>query len=147
MSKKRRILIVDDDRELLETLSDILKAKGFLVAISEGRHEAMERLKKTAFDVALIDIVMPGVNGVQILKELKRISPQTRVIMMTGYAVPHLIEEAIKEGAERVLYKPLNIDELIKLIRSGKEGGSLTLGMLLVQVKGRELRWNRGLAS
>jgi DNA-binding NtrC family response regulator len=147
MSKKRHILIIDDDRELLETLSDILKAEGFLVAIAEGGPKAMKRLKKTTFDVAIIDIVIPKVNGVQILKELKGISPQTRAIMMTGYAVPHLIEEAMKEGAERVLYKLLNIEELIRLIRSSEERGSSTLWMLLVQVKGRELRWNRGLAS
>jgi DNA-binding NtrC family response regulator len=132
VTKKRRILIIDDDREILETLSDILEAKGYFVAIAQNEIDAIDKAMKEPFDVAIIDIVMPKVNGVQILRELKRITPGLKAIMMTGYAIPDLIERAVEEGAIEVLHKPLNMERLLRLIASRKEGGSPSSSLLLL---------------
>ena len=121
MTEKIRVLIVDDDVGILETLSDILEAEGYEVATAESGSKAIEQSKETPFDVALIDIVMPVMNGVQIFREIKKINPQIRAILMTGYAVNDLANEAFAEGAWKVLYKPLDLKQLMELLRTAKK--------------------------
>ncbi len=118
MTKKCSVLIVDDDGAILETLSDVLEAKGYSVAVAQNGFLAIDRVKETDFDLALLDIVMPEMNGVQTLREMRRISPEIKAIIMTGYAVDNLIREAIAEGAVQALNKPLDLGELIQLIES-----------------------------
>jgi len=118
--EKARILIVDDDVEILETISDILEAKGYIVVTARSGSKAIEQIEQTPFDIALIDIIMPGMNGIQLYREIKRINPETKVIMMTGYSVEDLVLKVIAEGAWKVLYKPLNLTELVQLV--GRRG-------------------------
>ena len=114
------MLIVDDDPDMAETLSDILNDMGYDVAIAENGYRAIEMTRQNKYDVALMDIMMPGINGVETFKEVKQISPQTRVIMMTAYSVEDLLREALKEGACGIIYKPIDIDKLIASLQKFK---------------------------
>ena len=122
MIEKVKILVVDDNIDVLDTIADVLEAKGFHVVAAESGLKAIDQVKKADFDVALLDIVMPEINGVRTFREIKKISPRTKVIMMTGYSVDDRIREAIEEGALKVMYKPLNLEELTKLIESIEAG-------------------------
>ncbi len=110
------ILVVDDQIGMLETFTDILEDKGFTVQTAEDGFTAIEKSKKNAFDLIFMDIQMPGINGVQTFRELKKINSRAAVVMMTAYAVEDLIEEAISEGAYAVVYKPFDIEKIIGII-------------------------------
>jgi len=126
MDDKANILIVDDDMGMCETLCDIMEDKGYHTAIALSGHEAVQKAKEAAFDVILMDIKMPRMNGVETFKEIKKMHPETAVVMMTAYAVEDLIREAVHEGAYGVLYKPLDMERTIGLIE-GVRGGGLIL--------------------
>jgi two-component system response regulator HydG len=123
MANKGSILIVDDDMGICETLSDIMEVKGYDAAIALDGYEAIQKVKEVAFDVILMDIKMPGINGVETFKEIKRVRPETAVVMMTAYAVEDLIGEALREGAYGVLYKPFEMERMIGLLEGIKGGG------------------------
>jgi DNA-binding NtrC family response regulator len=122
MKEKIKVLIVDDDTIIGETLKDIMMAKGFESIFVDSGEKALEAVKKDDFDFVLMDIKMPVMNGVEALKEIKKIRPETTVMMMTGYSVDDLIKEAIREGAYDVARKPLDIDRIIKLIKESQNG-------------------------
>jgi len=125
MDDKASILIVDDDVGMCETLFDIMEDKGYYTVIALDGYEAVEKVRETAFDVILMDIRMPGMNGAETFKQIKSIHPGTAVVMMTAYAVGDRIKEALREGAYGVLYKPLDIERMLGLLEglSVKEGG------------------------
>jgi two-component system response regulator HydG len=123
MVDKGSILIVDDDMGICETLSDIMEVKGYDTAIASDGYTAIQKVKEVAFDVILMDIKMPGINGVETFKEIKRVRPETAVVMMTAYAVEDLIGEALREGAYGVLYKPFEMERMIGLLEGIKGGG------------------------
>ena len=123
-AKQHFLLVVDDDRGMRDTLLDILEARGYRVGVASDGVEALEAVKSEAHDLVLMDIAMPRMNGVEALKELKRIDGQTIVIMMTAYAVQDLIEEALREGVYEVVYKPLDVDEVLKLVDQAINGGN-----------------------
>lgn len=110
------VLIVDDQIGMIETFTDILEDKGFNVSTSEDGYQAIKKVKEKPFDVIFMDIKMPGINGVQTYREIKKINPNIAVIMMTAYSVEDLIKEAIEEGAYAVVYKPFEIEKIIKII-------------------------------
>lgn len=118
MNDKARVLIVDDDTNLCRTLSLILTRKGHAVATVEDGSRAIEAVRQGAFDLILIDVLMPGMNGVDTLRELKAVAPQARMVMMTGYAVAGLVTEAVKAGVDGVLYKPFDIEIVLDLLMS-----------------------------
>ncbi len=122
MPEKTKVLIVDDDIEMCKSLSDILSLRGYEVFFTHSGFAAIERVKKSPPDVVLMDIKMPVMDGVAAFKQIKAISVQTKVIMMTAYSVEDLIKEALREGAFGVIYKPLDIDKCIKLIEQAKKG-------------------------
>mgnify|MGYP002641921165 CR=1 FL=1 len=122
MGEKAGILIVDDDPGMSETLADILSETGYGVAVAGDGYRAMAMIKEKIYDVALMDIKMPGINGVETFKEVKRLSPSTGVIMMTAYALEDLVQEALAEGALSIFYKPLDIDRVVGLIEKVGQG-------------------------
>ena len=113
---KADVLVVDDQIGMLETFTDILEHKGFSVATAEDGFQAIERVKEQGFDIIFMDIKMPGINGVQTFREIKKINPKASVIMMTAYSVEDLVKEAIEEGAYTVIYKPFDMDKVIRTI-------------------------------
>lgn len=116
MQEKANVLVVDDQIGMLETFTDILEDRGFSVATAEDGFRAIEKVKRTAFDLIFMDIKMPGINGVQTFREIKKINPKASVIMMTAYSVEDLVKEAIEEGAYTVIYKPFDMDKVIQTI-------------------------------
>lgn len=118
MSGKANILIVDDDKGMGETLLDIMEEIGYDADVARDGFEAIEKAKNGIFDVVLMDIKMPGMNGVQAFKEIRKILPEVNVIMMTAYAMEDLITEALQEGAYGVLYKPLEVEKVLNVVES-----------------------------
>ena len=116
MEHKANILVVDDQRSMRLTLGTILEDKGYGVDMVEDGYQAIEAVKKTAYDIIFMDIRMPGIDGVQTFREIKKISPQAMVIMMTAYSVEDLIKKALQEGAYAVVYKPFEMERVIDII-------------------------------
>ncbi|MGQ9632421.1 MAG: response regulator [bacterium] len=110
------ILVVDDEESFRETVRDLLEGEGYAVDMASGGAEAVEMAGKKLYDVAFIDIVMPEMNGVETLKALKRVSPETEVVMMTGYSVRHLVREAMASGAYKSVSKPFDLKEALSII-------------------------------
>ncbi len=127
--QKFRVLIVDDDASLARTTALILARKGYAVTTAVDGPEAIERVKENPFDVILMDIKMPLMDGVETYRRIKRIRTDSAVIMMTAFAVEELIQEALQEGAYGILYKPLDIEKMIALIEKalGGERGAFIL--------------------
>ncbi|MFC1990402.1 response regulator, partial [Chloroflexota bacterium] len=115
--EKTNILVVDDLRSMRITLGGILEDEGHNVVTVEDGYQAIEAVKKTHFDAIFMDIKMPGINGVQTFREVKKIDPKAAVVMMTAYSVEDLVKEALEEGAFAVVYKPFDIDKIIALIQ------------------------------
>jgi two-component system response regulator HydG len=113
---KTNILVVDDLRSIRLTLGGILEDKGYNVVSAENGYQAIEAVKKTHFDAIFMDIKMPGINGIQTFREVKKIDPKAVVIMMTAYSVEDLVREALEEGAYAIVYKPFDIDKIITII-------------------------------
>ena len=123
MPGKLRILIVDDNEEFCSNLVDILELKGYEALAAYDGLNALEMVKQDGFGLMLIDIRMPVMDGVKTFKKLKQIAPHMPVIMITAYAVENLIREALEEGAFDSLKKPLDFDELFRLIEQVIENG------------------------
>ena len=124
---KTNILVVDDLRSMRLTLGSILEDEGHYVVTVEDGFQALAAVKKTHFDVIFMDIKMPGINGVQTFREIKRIDPKAAVIMMTAYSVEDLVKEALEEGAYAVVYKPFDIEKIVALIKEMLEEKTLIL--------------------
>jgi CheY-like chemotaxis protein len=116
MTEKSRVLIVDDDTSLCRTLALILTRKGHEAVTVEDGARAVAAAGEGPFDLILIDVLMPGMNGVDTLRELKAVAPQARMVMMTGYAVAGLVTEAIKAGVDGVLYKPFDVEIVLDML-------------------------------
>ncbi len=97
MNKSVSILVIDDDLGMLKTLDYILTDKGYEVVTLSSGAEAVELIKEKSFDIVLTDIKMPGMNGVEVLKEIKRLSPGTSVMMITAYTMHELVQEAKRQ--------------------------------------------------
>jgi two-component system response regulator HydG len=124
MVAKSQILIVDDNPNFRKTMELILNYNGYKIASAKGGFEAIESVKETPFDAILMDIKMPELNGVDTYRRIKEIRPEAVVVMMTAYALEGLIQEAKQEGAYGVLFKPLNIDEVIDMIEAARRNHS-----------------------
>ncbi len=122
MKQKARVLLVDDDKDMTETLSDILIDRNYRVEIAKNGLEAIKKVKAHAFDTVLLDIKMPGINGVETFKEIKKIRPKAVVMLMTAQSVEELVAEALEEGAYGIMYKPIDTKQLIEFIETTKKG-------------------------
>ncbi|MCF6147632.1 MAG: response regulator [Candidatus Kuenenia sp.] len=127
IEKTLQILIVDDNKDFCMNCIDILESKGYsAVAVHDGL-AAMETVRENSFDLALIDIKMPVMNGVDTYKMLKQIDPQLPVIIMSAYAVEDLIEEALKRGAFAIFHKPLDFEKLFSAIKFIQKNGAFIM--------------------
>lgn len=107
------ILLVDDEKTMVKYLSKRLIKRGFEVSIAYNGLDALDQVKAADFDVVLLDVLMPGMNGIDTLKEIKRIKPRTEVIMLTGHASVEAGIEGQKAGAFNYIMKPFEINELV----------------------------------
>jgi two-component system response regulator HydG len=122
MKQKASILLVDDDKDMTETLSDILKDMNYYVETANNGLEAIEKIKTHAFDSVLLDIKMPGMDGVETFKEIKKLRPEAVVMLMTAQSVEELVAEALNEGAYGIMYKPIDTKKLVEFMEITKSG-------------------------
>ena len=108
-----RLLIVDDEEEILQMLRRNLELEGYEVTLATGPLDALELMKTELFNLILTDIKMPGMNGVELLQEIKKINPLANVIMMTGYSSMTYVVDCLGSGAVDYFTKPFNDLELI----------------------------------
>ncbi len=127
MKTHNKILIVDDNVEFCDNVRRILTFKGYETTGVFDGFTALEAVEKDDFDLVLMDIKMPVMNGVETFKKLKQLAPQTPVIMITAYAVEDLIREALQEGAFAVFHKPLDFEGLFASIDKVLPDGALIL--------------------
>jgi DNA-binding NtrC family response regulator len=116
MMQSACILVVDDNPDLLNTFALILKRKGYLVETAGDGLQAMDKFSSRHFDVVLMDVVMPNMNGVETLKKMREIDSGARVILMTAYCDEEQLREIARGGAYNALYKPVDIGHLMQLI-------------------------------
>jgi DNA-binding NtrC family response regulator len=119
----RSVLLVDDDAGTRETLKDILEAKRFSVATAGSGEAAIAMARSRRYDAVLMDVVMPGVNGVEALRAIRGIDPDASVIMMSAFTSHELVAEARRASALAVLPKPLEIDRVLTLLERAAAGG------------------------
>ena len=107
------VLLVDDERDFLETLIKRLQRRKLKVTGATSGEEALRILKEMPPDVVVLDVRMRGMDGIETLRQIKKISPLVEVIMLTGHANPEVAVEGMELGAFDYLMKPLNFDELL----------------------------------
>jgi DNA-binding NtrC family response regulator len=120
-----RVLLVDDERDFLETMIKRLRKRNLEVAGVNSGEEALRMLRETPMDVVVLDVRMPGMDGIQVLREIKTINPLVQVIMLTGHANVEVAVEGMELGAFDYLMKPANLDELLYKIQDACKAKTL----------------------
>jgi DNA-binding NtrC family response regulator len=113
---KINVLLVDDEKNFVEFLAERLQLRDFNVTTAFNGDEAINLVKENDFDVIVLDVQMPGKNGVETLKEIKKIEQLSQVIMLTGHATVKTAIQGMKNGAFDYLMKPTDTDELIEMM-------------------------------
>jgi two-component system response regulator AtoC len=121
------ILILDDEALTLRTISRALRDEGFEVFVAMNGEEALEVFARERPELALLDIVLPGIDGIEVLRQIKRTAPQTVVVMMSAYHVVDRAVEAMKLGAHDYLTKPFHIADMVNTIQRASETLALRL--------------------
>jgi DNA-binding NtrC family response regulator len=122
-----RVFVVDDDADFAESLAMAFEGRGHSVTVAGSGEEAIHRFRTEDFDVAFMDVRLPGRNGVESFLEIRSFKPQARVVMMTGYGVAELLAQAVENGAHAVLEKPLNPQRALDLVADLESGGVLVV--------------------
>lgn len=121
---KGRILLVDDNVDFLDSTRDVLELEGYAVTTATSGEDAVALAAAKQFDLIVMDIKMPGMNGVESFIEMKKHNPDVEVIMATAYSVQELIAQALKEGARAVLQKPLDLPKLLETVQAIRRRGA-----------------------
>jgi DNA-binding response OmpR family regulator len=116
-----KILVVDDDVEFSRAVMEILGKAGYQPQMAASGYAGMELLRRETFDLVLLDLVLPGMDGMDVLRELRRINGQARVILLTAFATVENTVEGMKLGAVDVLAKPFRMAEFTTLIHRTME--------------------------
>lgn len=111
-----KVLIVDDEAVVRDFLFRVFSLKGLHAKTAEDGEKAVKMAKDEQFDVFFLDVMMPGINGLETLRELKKISPSGKYVMMTGYAVDDILKQASCEGACASIKKPFDIKQVTDII-------------------------------
>ena len=112
------VLIVDDEETIVESLKGILSDDGFEVIHAFNGYEALKKIETESPDIVLLDIWMPGIDGIETLKEIKKMAPNLPVVMITGHGTIESAVDATKSGAYDFLEKPLSIDKVMVTINN-----------------------------
>ncbi|MEI9475198.1 MAG: sigma-54 dependent transcriptional regulator [Deltaproteobacteria bacterium] len=116
-----KILVVDDEQSMREFLDIMLKKEGYKVSLASNGEEVLKYIDKDIFDLVLLDIRMPKMDGITVLRKIKSTSPETAVIMITAYASADTAIKAMKEGAYDYITKPFKVDEIKLIIKNALE--------------------------
>jgi two-component system response regulator HydG len=111
--KRARVMIVDDDRDLAESLAELIEVRGHKVEIASNGREAVERFRQQDYDIAFMDVRMPVMNGVESFLEIRKLRPDAKIVMMTGFKEP-MVQKALEQGALGLLHKPFSVEDLLE---------------------------------
>lgn len=111
-----KILVVDDDLRIVKTTCDILKIKGHEASAAHSGEEGVEMVRSDRPDCVLMDIKMPGINGVEAMQQMQEIAPNLPIVLVSAYATDEIIAEAKRSGAYAVLSKPLNFPMILAFL-------------------------------
>src|SRR6266850_7355819 len=128
-----RLLVVDDDRSILTLIGTLAVAEGFDVATSVSGEDAMKQLRLRPAELVLLDLRMPGVSGLDVLRSIRDISPRCKVVLMTGYATIDSAVEAVKLGATDYLTKPFDLQRLRQLLGTIREDADQRRAVLTME--------------
>ncbi len=117
------VLIVDDDVDFADGMAEVLELDGHMVDVANTSKEGVEAAGGKEYDAAIIDIGLPDGNGVECLVAIKRIRPETRCFLMTGYSADHIAKQGIEEGALEILTKPVEVAELSRRLAAIADTG------------------------
>jgi DNA-binding NtrC family response regulator len=123
--EKCRVLLVDDEKDFLEVLIRRLSKREVAVEGVSSGEEALQYLQVRPIDVAVLDVKMPGMDGITLLREIKKLNPLIEVIMLTGHASLEVALEGMRSGAFDYLMKPAEIDELLYKIQDAHRAKSI----------------------
>jgi len=112
-----RILVVDDQMGVRRLLFEAFKEEGYTVEMASGGNEAIAKVMQAVPDLILMDMKMPGMNGLEALKEIKKIDQAIAVIMMTAYGELEIVTEAMKLGVREYITKPFDLNDLKLLVK------------------------------
>jgi two-component system response regulator PilR (NtrC family) len=139
-----RLLVVDDEQSMRDFLSIMLKKEGHEVVTAENGSSALKVIHAEIFDLLITDVKMPGVDGIEVLKTVKEVSPETVVIMITAFATTETAVEAMKLGAYDYITKPFKVDEIKLVIQKALEKRHLRKENILLR---REIESRAGFAN
>ena len=137
MSEKIKVLMVDDEVRFRDTTSTLLKRRGFVTTMAASGEEALGLIKKAPQDVVILDVKMEGMDGHAVLAEIKKIAPETQVIMLTGHASPESARNSLELAAFDYLTKPCDIDLLAMKINEAY--AIKTSGLAGIEKKARDI--------
>ena len=115
-----KILLVDDEKEFIETLSERMEIRGMRVVTASNGNEAIDVVGRENIDCVILDMMMPGMDGIETLKAMLKADGDLQIIMLTGHATVPKATEALKLGALDFLEKPADIDKLVEAIKEAK---------------------------
>ena len=119
-----RILVVDDDKDHAESIADLLNWRGYGVEAAHSGEDALELFARRPFDLTIMDVKLPGMNGVETFFQLRKMRPGAQAIMMTGLNLEQLIASAVGNGAAEILRKPFAMTDLDECNHCGAAGRS-----------------------
>jgi len=117
MSEKVRIIIVDDDETIRKSIATVLEGAGYLVDTAKSGKEAIEKTDANFYNLALIDIRLPDMEGTQLLTAMKETTPQMVKIMLTGFPSMQNAVDAVNKGADGYIVKPARMDEVLRVVK------------------------------
>jgi len=117
LAEKAKILIVDDDENIRKTMKAILEEENYSVDLATNGKEAIQMTNEKMYNLALLDIRLPDIEGVELLQLLKEYVPRTRKIMVTGYPTIQNAVTAINKNADAYLLKPVDIEKLLQIVK------------------------------
>jgi DNA-binding NtrC family response regulator len=138
------VLLVDDEVPFVETMTKRLSKRQLMVLAAYSGREALEKLEKNAVDVVILDVKMPGMDGIETLREIKKAHPLVEVIMLTGHATVETAVEGMRLGAFDYLMKPCEIEELLAKVDEAKEKKSKH-EQKIIDARMKEITLRRGM--
>jgi DNA-binding NtrC family response regulator len=118
-----RVLFVDDEEELVSAVVERLDIRGIQATGATNGLDALKKVEEKEYDVVVLDVRMPGLGGLDVIRQLKRSHPKLEVILLSGHGSKDYVEEGLSLGAFDYLQKPVDIDELVDILRRAASGG------------------------
>lgn len=117
LGARMHILVVDDEHEFLELMNNRLQKRGFTVSVAPTGEKALELVEREKYDAMVLDVKMPGIDGIEVLRQVKKLRPELPVLLLTGHASIEAAMTGVETGAVDYLLKPVPINDLIMRLR------------------------------